>query len=144
MATVIKQILQQFITRHDTWQVQLLKDWPNIVGNLKTQVVLLKILPDTLIIGIQDSCWLQELYLLSPLLLKQINETLDQPRIKKLHFRAIGISFNKKIDNQMETNNSTVIYPRLDDLQKKQLDLIDDQELRRYLENYYYRSKRVH
>jgi len=57
------------------------------MGKLANHVTIEKIYPDTIILGVYDSCWLQELYLLSATLLQTINQNLDQPRIKQLRFK---------------------------------------------------------
>ena len=62
-----------------------------INGSLHSKVRIEKIYDDTLILGVFHSCWMQELYLLSPLLIKTINEKLDQPYIKQIRFKHIGI-----------------------------------------------------
>lgn len=89
MPKKIKDLLP-LLLKTDNWKLTLLNQWHLIFGPLSTKVHLEKIQEDTLVLGVQDSCWLQELYLLSPLLLKTINETLDQPRIKQLRFKTIG------------------------------------------------------
>lgn len=92
----IKDLLPALL-KTDNWKLTLLSQWHTIFGPLSSKVHLEKIHEDTLVLGVQDSCWLQELYLLSPLLLKTINETLDQPRIKQLRFKTIGIVKQKPI-----------------------------------------------
>lgn len=95
MATAVKNILQEILSHHKNWQLQLLQQWPTIVESIKTRVHLLKIENDTLTIGVQDSCWMQELYLLSPLLIATINQKIDTPRIKHLRFKALGTPVDK-------------------------------------------------
>ena len=46
--------------------------------------------------SILNSCWMQELHLLAPLLIKTINEKLDQPHIKEIRFKQIGLKSHKK------------------------------------------------
>ena len=90
MSTPVKHILEHFFNEQERWQFQLLRAWPQIIKQLNTKVRILKITQDTLVLGVQDSCWLQEMYLLSGLLLNTINQHLDQPRIKQLRFRLYG------------------------------------------------------
>jgi len=89
MAKEIKSCLHTILRKDDNWKFQLLHQWPTLFGNLQTTIQLIKIQDDTLVLGIADSCWMQELYMLSNILIKTINKTLDQPRIKKLHFKTI-------------------------------------------------------
>jgi hypothetical protein len=90
MAYHIKDLLKNYIQQSDNWKLCLLQQWPNIFGNLSTQVTLEKIQEDTIVLGVYDSCWMQELYLLSPLLLKKINATLDSPHITQVRFKKVG------------------------------------------------------
>lgn len=90
MAHDIKQLLNTILHTDSSWKVQLLRDWKDILGNLGTKVHLEKIHDDTLILGVSDSCWMQELYMLSHLIINKINQKLDQPRIKKLRFKTVG------------------------------------------------------
>jgi len=74
----------------DDWKASLLANWNAILGNLNGKVRLEKIEEDTLTLGVYDACWMQELYLLTPLLINTINKSLDQPRIKNLRFKRSG------------------------------------------------------
>lgn len=96
----IKDLLPGLLQHQDNWKLQLLSSWPTIFGPLSSKVHLEKIHDDTLVLGVQDSCWLQELYLLSAVLLKTINETLDAPRIKHLRFKTIGIKKSSQPQQQ--------------------------------------------
>lgn len=91
MTKEIKSVLQNIFVDEHNWKLKLLKHWPTILGNLNTKVHLEKINDDHLVLGVSDSCWLQELYMLSPLLLSSINKKLDEPRIKSLRFKKVGI-----------------------------------------------------
>jgi flagellar biogenesis protein FliO len=96
MAQPIKQLLSTVFDQPDNWKIDLLRNWDSIIGNLNTKVYLEKITDDTLVLGVSDSCWLQELYMLSHVILQVINEKLDRPRIKQLRFKKIGIRPTKK------------------------------------------------
>jgi hypothetical protein len=82
--------LPSVMTGSESWKMQLLRAWPTVLGDLTPLVSLEKIDEPVLVLGVQDSCWLQELYMLSPLIIKMINKNLDQPRIKALRFKARG------------------------------------------------------
>ena len=87
MAHAIKNILQSLLKTDSSWKTELLTKWPEIVGDLGSKVTLEKIQDTTLVLSVANASWMQELYLLSPLLLRTINEKLDQPRIKHLRFK---------------------------------------------------------
>lgn len=135
MAQSVKTILDELLANHNNWQLQLLNQWPSIVGSIKTRVHLLKIDTDTLTIGVQDSCWLQELYLLSPLLIGTINQKLDQPRIKHLRFKALGTPITK---NEQKNKKTVRILPKvtLNSKEQETLAQIKDEQLRNALKNY--------
>jgi hypothetical protein len=86
----IGDFLPSVMTGTDSWKMQLLRAWPTVLGDLTPLVSLEKIDEPVLVLGVQDSCWLQELYMLSPLIIKMINKNLDQPRIKALRFKTRG------------------------------------------------------
>jgi hypothetical protein len=87
MTRPLKDFIHLFVQNQNDWKIKLAQEWHNTLGPLSAQVTLEKIDKDTAILGVYDSCWMQELYLLSPLLIKTINTTLDQPRIKQLRFK---------------------------------------------------------
>lgn len=88
MSQHIKDTLSQFFKQEDNWRLELLHNWPQIMGHLASKVRLEKIQDDTLILGVFEPSWLQELYLLTPLLISTINKSLPAPYIKNLRFRA--------------------------------------------------------
>jgi len=90
MALFLRDLLKTIIRPEKNWKTNLLYQWHNIIGSLDSKVRIEKIYDDTLILGVFHSCWMQELYLLSPLLLKNINEKLDQPYIKYIRFKLVG------------------------------------------------------
>lgn len=90
MAHHIKQFLAGILPKETDWKRSLLENWPIIIGKLHAQVTLEHIHDDALVLGVRDSCWLQELHMLSPMLIKQINEKLDLPRIKQVRLKQMG------------------------------------------------------
>lgn len=96
----VHTFLSSLIPNQENWKVHLLSNWQTIMGKLHTKVQLEKIYDDTLILGVHNAAWLQELYLLSPMLLATINQTLDQPRIKHLRFKQAGT----RIDQRKKSN----------------------------------------
>lgn len=135
MTQPVKTILDHLLSQHNNWQLQLLNQWPSIVESIKTRVHLLKIDTDTLTIGVQDSCWLQELYLLSPLLIATINQKLDQPRIKQLRFKALGTQKMKEKKEQSKTfrpKRTIILSPQ----EQATLAQVPDEQLRTALKNY--------
>lgn len=104
MAKEIKNVITNILSNQDDWKIKLLQSWPEIIGQLKSKVVLEKINSDSLVIGVYDSCWLQELYLLSPILLKKINKKLETQCFKKLRFKQIDVKSYKKPEKAEQYN----------------------------------------
>ena len=96
MSIYLKDILHTIINPEKNWKTDLLYKWNEIIGPLHNKVRIEKIYDNTLILGVLNSCWMQELHLLAPLLIKTINEKLDQPHIKEIRFKQIGLKSHKK------------------------------------------------
>lgn len=69
------------------WHHKLITEWHDVVGNLANIMTLEKVHGTTLVIGLYEHSWAQELYMLSDVIIKTINQHLDQPVITKLYFR---------------------------------------------------------
>lgn len=140
MAKSIKELLPTFL--HDeSWQRSLLRNWPTIIGEVHTKVRLEKIEGDTLVLGVYDACWLQELYLLTPLLLTTINQNLDQPRIKHLRFKRSVAKKNSSAPQPVPKPTTTY---QLTDRQQQTLATIKDEQLRNALRNFLIRCNKEH
>jgi|SRR5271155_3766853 len=135
MAQPIKQLLSTVFDQPDNWKIDLLRNWDSIIGNLNTKVYLEKITDDTLVLGVTDSCWLQELYLLSHILLQVINEKLDRPRIKQLRFKKIGIRPTKK-QAYTKSPPRSITKRALTTKEKSALSHIKDPQLQQALEDF--------
>lgn len=95
MSQSLKSIFKNIISPDQNWKMGLLNSWATIIGAMGVHVHIDKIYEDTIVLSVVDSCWMQELYLLSDLLLRKINQTLDKPRIKNLRFKQSGIGKKK-------------------------------------------------
>lgn len=85
----ILDLLLQPSLGQEAWKLNLIKNWPEIIGSLHDKVSLQKINATSVVLGVYDSSWIQELYLLSKLILKKINSSLDKPRIETLRFQCV-------------------------------------------------------
>ena len=77
----VTQILQNCDKEH-YWKFLLMSKWQQIMGNLACKVFILKIQKKTIVLGVSDSCWMQELNLLSELLKEKINTINFFPQLK--------------------------------------------------------------
>lgn len=143
MSQPIKTIIDAYFSNQENWKISLLKNWETIIGNLKSRVRLEKVYDDTVILGVYDGHWMQELYLLSNVLLKTINQSLDQPRIKKIRFKLVDTKktqikdFTKKY---VQSDIQTSIIVTGNEL--KTLDNVDDPHLRSVLYDFLMRCTR--
>lgn len=130
----IGDFLPSVMTGPEAWKMQLLRAWPTVLGDLTPLVSLEKIDNDTLILGVQDSCWLQELYMLSPLILKMINKNLDHPRIKALRFKTRGTK--KASAEKIIPTKKTVAARPLSARERAALETIQDGQLKEALQGF--------
>lgn len=88
MSHAVQALLRSFLQKHGhTWQMYLIQHWTTIVGTLHTRMCLEKIQDDTIIIGVYDVHWMQELFLLQPMLLERINQQFDKPYVKQIRLK---------------------------------------------------------
>lgn len=98
------------------------------MGTLVSKVSIYKIYNDSIILGVSDSGWMQELYLLSNLIKQKINAVLDKPRIETIRFHYVTNSKTSKVTSPyLETPVTTerILTTR----EKKALEKIHDPEL---------------
>ena len=135
MAPLIKDLIHTILPSDRDWKLKLLQEWSSIMGNLSSHVRLEKIQEDCLILGVYDSSWMQELYLLTPFLLQTINEKLDQPRIKQLRFKYVS-SFKKEKKAFSSFSAKAHATITLTKQEENALDAIGDPELKKALRSF--------
>jgi hypothetical protein len=133
--TLVTRIVQNLFGPQRAWQVNLLNIWPDIASTLGTKVTIEKLYKETIVLGVQDSCWLQELYLLSPTLLHRINQTLDHPRLKKVRFKKLGIQ-KKMVKKRSKRKIRTPLEYQVTEREQKALGTIKNQELKNALTSF--------
>lgn len=133
----VKNILDSLLqpnNQSQAWKMNLIKNWPTIIGSLHEKVSLQKINATSVVLGVYDSCWIQELYLLSKLILKKINSGLDRPRIETLRFQCI-----EKKEQIVQKQSSAKHFERTFTLKPKEiiaLQKINDPQLSAALEGF--------
>jgi Dna[CI] antecedent DciA-like protein len=135
MSKPLHEILPTVFNTTHTWKFQLLRQWHEILGKLSHVVHLEKIEQTTLVLGVNDSCWLQELYLLSPLILTTINKKLENAPIKQLRFKLASIKKSKSYEPRL------AVLPQIEDrtlhsTEQQALQRIKDPELQRVLKQF--------
>ena len=133
MSQSIANLLHSFITSDAHWKIRLIKQWPDIAGTMHTYTAIETISNDSITISVENSCLMQELYHLSPLILSKINLTLDQPRIKNVRFK---LQNNKKSMFKSKRVQEEVVYKKIPPLsikEQKAISSIADPELKNAL-----------
>ncbi len=141
LKTFIDSLLKANQDETTPWKIQLLQNWSTILGPLSSKVQLEKIYDDTLVLGVFDSCWLQELYCLTPVIIESINANLEQPYIKNLRLKKIG----KKPPTQKRYVPTPIPFTLnivLSAQEKAALRAIKDEELRNAMEAFLKRCYR--
>lgn len=102
------------------------------MGKLSEHVCLVHVNNNTVTIGAYEPSWLQELYLLTPVLLATINEHLDAPRITHLRFKAVARkqTIQPNIVPQIHKEDKTIT---LSPKELAALETITDEQLRSVL-----------
>ena len=140
MVVLIKDIIPQLLEEKVDWHRALLQNWQSIVGTLKTRIRIEKIYDNTLIIGVYESHWMQELYLLSSVLIDSVNTFLGEPRIAHLRFKLVEekkrTPFLKK---SVKTRKQTAL--RLSVAQEKALASLKDEQLKKALRDFWGRCQ---
>lgn len=119
----------------DNWRFTLMKEWPTLFGPFSDRVTLEAVRDNTMILGVADSCLMQELYLLSPLIVETIQKTVGTSVIKQVRLkRTDGIMRQKKYTQlPTYTPKKQVSLTRAE---LHALELINDTELKEALRNY--------
>lgn len=137
MAITLKDLIPKVLSS-DEWHVMLAQRWNEVVGNLKTRIRLEKIYQDTVVIGVYEYHWMQELYLMSPLLCSSINTFLGSQRIN--HIRLVLVEDKKKREKRIKPK--PLLRPGIvpfTSIQKKALLVIKDEDFKQALINYWQR-----
>lgn len=134
MSIPIKNIVHKVLTqnKNDAWKTTLITDWERIIGTLAPHVRLEKINGTTLTLGVYSACWLQELYLLSSMLITTINNQLGAPHVHQLRFKQIAKRVQKKKPESFWNTNTTL--RTLTEKEQQTLASITDDSLRESLE----------
>lgn len=135
MNTSIKSLLDTFWEKNSHWKIHLLRQWPSILGNLARQACIYKINEDSLVIMVNNASLMHELHALSHVLIKKINQTLDQPRIRRLQWKQmISKNFPSSAKHITRTKKYKLVEPT--PKERTALNQISDAQLRELLEKF--------
>lgn len=124
---------------HADWRMALIAQWPQIVGDVARYACIERIEGEILIIGVHNAVWLQELYLLAPVLRQKINQTLGKPLIKQIRFRHCN---QHTVPQRKNTYVTTPHNNRpLTSKEQAALNSLHDKELGTHLRNFLQRCQ---
>lgn len=133
LQTLVSSYFQD--TAQNNWKIQLILAWPTIVGNLSHKVSIDKIKDHQLILRVQSSAWMQELYCLSSMIIQKINTHLGQRVIHSIHF-TMGTPVHRKNESRKKESILKQEPHTLSTREKKVLSLIKDEDLSKALEQF--------
>lgn len=136
MTRSLEQLLHGLF-KNENWKVKLLSEWETITGNLSNKMRLEKIDNETLIIGVYQSSWMQELYLLSNVLKRSINNHLGSEYVKHLRFKFAAKKKVEKTPIQKTTATQKPVKPiALSQKEQHALGAVKDEELKQALHTF--------
>lgn len=124
---LLKEILERVLTDDGDWRTTLLRQWPDIVGNLHSRMALDRIDGSTLIVTVHDSHWMHQLFMMSRFLVQTINRNLGGNYVTHIRF------YTKPLAARPVTVPPLRYQPRSIELAShhiKALALVPDEELR--------------
>src|SRR5579863_58596 len=89
MSRPIKELLHTFMQPSEHWQIQLVQQWHAIFGDLSRHITCQKIEHTIITLGVYDSCWMQELYALTPTFLPPIKAPLNPRKINQIRLKKV-------------------------------------------------------
>ena len=139
MAQHIKNLLGSLLDfKGIHWHMSLIQQWPILIGALHNRVHIQRIQQDVLILGVYETHWIQELFLLSHEIIESVNTFLKEPKIRQVRFVVI----EKRQTLQKITGKSRAQEKHASSLTNKQKDAllqIQDDQLKVALTDFWQR-----
>jgi hypothetical protein len=133
----VKAVIDTLLDQEYTWKQQLYKEWHQIVGDLSCRMRIEKVYDDTLYVGVYDSAWMQELYMLSSYIIKLINKHLGYKHVSYMRFKLVSSHIkNHKMRFFKEQKRYRPPSISLTDKQLQALSVIKDEELKKSLHTF--------
>ena len=135
----IANLVLELINPKKDWKFFLLDNWNSVVGDLSSRIRLEKIVDDIIFIGVYEAHWMHELFILSKYIIKNINNALQDEKIKSIKFKLVEIPetknkiLNKSLKLNVKKNNLSLTQK-----QKNALSKIKDEELSKDIVDFYF------
>ena len=94
-----------------------------------------KIYDDAILLGVYETCWMQELHLLSNIIIKKINTHLDYPYIKQIRLKYVQKP-EFLVKKPLDCLQNPKISHNLSKKEQAALNQIADPELRQAIEQF--------
>ena len=111
------------------------------MGKISTKAIIEKIEDQTIVIAVNDSVWMQELYFLSDTIIHKINDFLQGNYICRIKFKKSGIKDRLKAKPTTKKNLSPILNHALSAKEELCLSLVKDEDIKKYLIAYLNRCK---
>lgn len=135
MAKALHEIIATCLPT-DNWRLMLIKEWPRILGPLSSKVSVESIHDGTIVLGVNDACLMQELFLLSPLIVSTIQKTIGNSYIKHVRLKRTEMMIYQKKSSQKTERPCAQKAVSLTRVETHALECVTDLELREALKNY--------
>lgn len=142
MSEPIKTFLSSFLAYPQDWKTLLIKNWATVFGEMSNHVTCEKIDDHTITLGVYDSCWLQELYLLTPSLLKAINTHIGAPHITQIRFKKVSRK-TASVESKHPVYTKPIPVKILTTAERMALERVIDPELQVALKNFLLRCHTI-
>ena len=135
---ISQTLANHFAAQIGDWQMRIMQGWGEIAGELSKQARVEKIIKDTLVLGVYDTCWMQELHLLSSVICQKVNQYIGQKQIRQIRVKYVQKHvfrplLAKPINNNPQINLTS---PELQTLKN-----IIDPELRSAIQSFWIRCR---
>jgi len=141
MAIQLKELIADLLNVQGDWHVSILENWDKIVGYLSKYTYVCSIKNDTIFLGVFESVWMQELFLMSDNLIDSINDFLGSKKIKHVRLKLMPKRAARKIkEKAAPLFCKSPIVLQLTDTQELALKTVKDEELRKSLVTFLERS----
>ena len=141
MAIQLKELISGLLQTQSDWHVSLLENWEKVVGYLSKYTYICSIKNDVLFLGVFESVWMQELFLMSDNLKDSINDFLGSEKIKQIKFKLVPKKIKKELKEKADIPlaKARPVF-QLTDSQTLALSAIKDEDLKKSLVSFLERS----
>ena len=137
MAQHILAALDTVLPTQQTWRLQILQQWPTIIGNLSGKVKLHKVDDHSVVLSVTHPGLAHELLMLTDLIREKINAVIGRPQIKAIHFRNFHRKSTRPKPQPISRPTAPTQRATLNNTEQQMLATIENEELRAALSSFY-------